>query len=421
MPPFPAAGLLDDFARADGSVGADWTADPFHASGTLPTIESGAAKRQGAYNECWYSAQGFGPNAEAYLDLAVAPTGGGAVYLGIVREPSASSSTADAYQIEARADGRFRLFRYDNTSFSVLATVSSAAALSDGDAVGIRVNSDDGIVSFYHRYGGVWHTISEESDATYFSTGDTTYVEFALVEDVSRIAAVYGGDTSVPNPTVEITLDTTAPSVEWGTPSGTSAGDSFSVDYTMSEALSPPAVLQGATLTLAGGAVLTLADNGSTLSVALPPDAAGGNATVAATVADQIGNVAVRTLVVYIDGTIVVPVEPLPRTPSSPPGRVREYVVVRSRSACGLAGRGRVHATCRPDTTRVRLRARESIRRESIRRHLSSFGSFRVVASEHFSGRQATTSRTRLSGASRVGRRSEGPTTEATLLDLDLI
>lgn len=125
-----------------------------------------------------------------------------------------------------------------------------------------------------------------------------------------------------------ITLDTTPPAVSFGEPSGTNAGDFFSIPYLLDE---PEAIT--AQLRLADNTVLALEVGEDTLSVLLPVDTVNGNARIS--VRDDVGNPA--TKIVFISGVIPppppqsgLPAGGMPRRPAPRKVEVRSEIHLRS-------------------------------------------------------------------------------------------
>jgi hypothetical protein len=96
-----------------------------------------------------------------------------------------------------------------------------------------------------------------------------------------------------------LTLDTTAPQVTWGTPTGQTPGETLQIPYTTDEPLAR-AVLHLAT----GNVELTVTP--TALTVLLAVDAPGGPADV--TVYDDVGNLARSPSVVTISGDVQPPI-----------------------------------------------------------------------------------------------------------------
>lgn len=159
----------------------------------------------------------------------------------------------------------------------------------------------------------------------------------------------------------QLTLDTHAPVVQWGEPTGTTAGELLRVPYTLNE----PGV-ESATLTLADGRALAMSVLAGRLEVLLPPDAPDGIVTVRASLVDDVGNWAQAVPLSFpIGGTIVVPPTEPPPVPSRPAGlkpRPRKFVSSRSRlrtSCPAEVRRGAVRVRTAADTaSRASTRAR---------------------------------------------------------------
>lgn len=171
-----------------------------------------------------------------------------------------------------------------------------------------------------------------------------------------------------------LTLDTTAPLVTWGAPTGTDAGETFSVQYALNET----GTVRSATLTLRDGRVLDMAVAADRLTVALPEDTPQGQALVRAVTRDDLLNEAIREQAFLVTGTL--PPAPEPTTTLPIPAREFGPVVRRSharatarsryrtRVAQASPSRVRVRSTVRvhtgppPTRSRTRARAHASIR-----------------------------------------------------------
>lgn len=102
-----------------------------------------------------------------------------------------------------------------------------------------------------------------------------------------------------------LSLDTTAPAIEWGAVAGTSAGQLLQVAYTIDE----PGILT-AELELPDGRELPVAIHDARLEVLLPPDAGGGFATLRVDVIDDLGNAATVEHMILLSGVFTTPTGP---------------------------------------------------------------------------------------------------------------
>lgn len=117
---------------------------------------------------------------------------------------------------------------------------------------------------------------------------------------------------------VVLELDTTAPVVTWGGVSGAAAGQALVVEFTVDE----PDLIS-AELVLSDGRTRVMTLIGGELSVLLPADTPGTTHHIEALVRDEVGNEAVRSLAVVIDGIPVPQPEPtVQQRGGAPPARL---------------------------------------------------------------------------------------------------
>lgn len=206
--------------------------------------------------------------------------------------------------------------------------------------------------------------------------------------------------------TVVLTLDTTAPTVSFGEPTGTTGGELFHIPYTSDEPIA------AATLRLRDRRTLTMNVLADALEVLLPADTPEGQATVAA--ADDVGNAA--TTIVLLQGVPFVEPVQVQTTPGVPGLRTTRRR--RTRGAT-LRSRSRAHAGARARTTSDHAELATAVPSStadvftSSRRSSSAAGiaTVRILAA----GAHATSAQTVTRGT--VERR-DGPDTEAALLEL---
>lgn len=205
-----------------------------------------------------------------------------------------------------------------------------------------------------------------------------------------------------------LTLDTHAPSVEFGEPTGATAGELLHLPYTADEPL------DAAELRLLDGRHLELTIGDDELTILLPPDTPAGAAAV--WVSDDVGNARTYSAAIALQG---VPA-PTP-DPSSPPvpgfparrerPRTRSTRRVRSTSRLQVQGTSSVRARGRylaigVATSRGRVAAATSgVRPTRVR----SRGRVRFLST--------STDTYRLASSASV-RRGDGPSAEAAVLDL---
>lgn len=206
-------------------------------------------------------------------------------------------------------------------------------------------------------------------------------------------------------------LDTTAPVVTWGAPSDAINSETFTVPYVVDE----PQV-ESADIRLADGRVVALDVEVDRITGDLPDDAVEGWATVRASVVDDVGNRAVRTLAVYVTG---VPAQqpPTPVGQSYPPSAPIDRVTSEP-SRVRATARYTVRVLVTTSTTgAVRARYTAPTRRAMT----MTSGTQPVIVWRHYAHAPVTIARARGSAVDAVQKRPEGPDAEDELLLLNLL
>jgi hypothetical protein len=155
-----------------------------------------------------------------------------------------------------------------------------------------------------------------------------------------------------------LTLDTHAPQIVWGEPSGDEAGAELVVPYTIDEAGIVSAIVR-----LADDRELDMDVGPTALTVTLPADAPNGTTVVSALVRDAVLNEATRTLTFAIGGVVIPPAPPpTGGMPDEPPrGPNRRFVHVRS--VAEASSRLRIRATHQPRRSAANVRSAIRIER----------------------------------------------------------
>ena len=205
MPGFPTVPITDDFNRADGSPGANWTA----IAGTYSIASNQIAPTGGTADYTYHNVASFGSDAEASVRISV--LGG---------QPSISLLTATFSGYLFGSDGTNLLInRFDSGVLG--ATVDSVAfSIAAGDRLRIRFNGTT-VEGWHSSSPGIWTLRCSGVDNTYrtavFGTigvnGSTTtrFDDFAV-----------GAQVTVPFTEVNGTIG--ADNVLILTPTGTSNG-----------------------------------------------------------------------------------------------------------------------------------------------------------------------------------------------------
>lgn len=188
---FPATGVLDDFNRADGDLGADW--QELMRSGNDFLIDTNQCKPDGWNAEVWNPAT-EGPACEAYVTVATlqAQNSTNNIYLRL------KDITVDLYQFDGYALRTFRwdnggqdtmtvrIFRLDNSVATGLGAGVGLTTQANGDGMGLRVVG--GLLIGY--YGPTFAEQMQRTDATYAAAG---YLGMYLDDNNCRVDDFGGG------------------------------------------------------------------------------------------------------------------------------------------------------------------------------------------------------------------------------------
>ena len=188
--------VLDAFNRADGGLGASWTA----LYGTLAISSNQVTGPSGNWGVSTFGTT-YGANAESYIDIPTIGATGEEIDVGL-RYTTQNIATGDGYivwLIISAGTDTAGISRCDNGSFTQLgATISQNFA--NGDSIGIEAVGST--LKAYQKTGGTWSDISGggRTDATYGSAG---YPLLAVQNNTWRVDNFSGGtvvavSTSIP-------------------------------------------------------------------------------------------------------------------------------------------------------------------------------------------------------------------------------
>jgi hypothetical protein len=182
--PQPAAGalaptspLLDDFNRANGPVGSNWTLIKSGSFATMNVASNAAVNSNSASQFAWnyWNAASFGPDAEAYATVA---TYAGNDVLRIGARVTVGSSYS-GYFVAIAATGAWSIIRIDNGSAVTLAT-GPVDAVSSGDKIAIRIVGSV-VTALHYTAAGGWKQVQSYNtagDATRYTAAGRLALEF---------------------------------------------------------------------------------------------------------------------------------------------------------------------------------------------------------------------------------------------------
>ena len=188
-PSFPITGILDNFNRADGLLGSNWSGD---------TGDYRVANNQldvGSDEDIYWNVSSFGVDQEAYVTLTQIDASGSEIGLLL---KSQSSSIVSPGVIDVFYDPvgqQVQVWTYINNSEGwVKRGANLSATFVDGDQFGVRVTAD-GQVEIY-RNGTLLGTRDVTAWLHYTQGG---YVGFYMLNASSTILDDFGGGT-ITNP-----------------------------------------------------------------------------------------------------------------------------------------------------------------------------------------------------------------------------
>lgn len=198
---FPTTSVLDSFTRADESpIAGNWSNDTYaRGSGNGVVLTSNqilaAVASSGTDQAAWWSAAPFGPDCEAFVEMAVKPSS--SEYLGVeLRIDSPGTGGIDGYGIYFIND-TIEIYRITNALFLQNGAAISQA-FSSGDSLGVNMVGDT--INVYRKTGGSWGTsLGTRTDSTFTAAGFIG-VYFLTPGAITVRADNFGGGTVAVGP-----------------------------------------------------------------------------------------------------------------------------------------------------------------------------------------------------------------------------
>ena len=143
----PTTPVLDNFNRANGSVGSNWTNMHAGSFSTMNIANNVAVNPGSASQYAWnyWNPATYGPDVEAYATVA---NYSGNDTLRIGARVSANSSTYSGYFVSITATGVWSIIRITNATVTTLAS-GVTDPISSGDQIGIRIVGS--VITALHR------------------------------------------------------------------------------------------------------------------------------------------------------------------------------------------------------------------------------------------------------------------------------
>ena len=190
---FPTTGVLDNFNRADGALGANWT-NPVYGSGvgawTIISNQAGIA----TLAERWsgWNVAGYGNESEVYVTLSTLPTTVTDNNVNVM-SGSAFASASTGYLVAAIVVSSAwvtQLYRVDSGLSFVQLGADISTAWASGNILGMERTGTD--INAY-RNTGSWALVGTRSSATYTVTGYLSMDTFPASGSGVRVDDFSGG------------------------------------------------------------------------------------------------------------------------------------------------------------------------------------------------------------------------------------
>jgi len=179
---FPSTGILDNFDRADGYLGSNWTLPPVGGY-TYPSISSNQVISSGLGDTSfeYWNAQTF-TDSEAYVDIPTLPTSG---LVGVVWRLADGNNWYDA-QYNPASGGSVQVYK-DVGGVETQIGANISGAFSPGDSLGASMVGSN--IYVFRKTGGVWSQIGAFTDTALTSGYIGTFID----HDATAVLDNFGG------------------------------------------------------------------------------------------------------------------------------------------------------------------------------------------------------------------------------------
>jgi hypothetical protein len=170
--------VLDDFNRANGPAGANWSLFRPSAGGAMNVSGSAAVDASTTlFTWDFWNASSFGPDCEAYV--TVAKYGASDMIRIGARTVNAGTTGASGYFVAVSSTGAWSILRIDSGPSTTLAS-GVTQTLASGDKIGIRIVGSVITALHYTSAGGWMQVLSYDtgSDATRYTAAGQIALEF---------------------------------------------------------------------------------------------------------------------------------------------------------------------------------------------------------------------------------------------------
>jgi hypothetical protein len=184
---FPSTGVLDNFNRANGALGANWTGGLRPSAATAPVITGNAMVAGSVTSTAWWNQSSFGPDCEAYATVVtgnIAPT-----LFARVQNPGASNVSGYLFQAQGMSAGFIQSITND-----AVTTIGGGSFQIPANTTKIGLSVVGNTISAWGYTNGAWAVITTRTDSTYSAAG---YIGVSLGASSLDSFDDFGGGTYV--------------------------------------------------------------------------------------------------------------------------------------------------------------------------------------------------------------------------------
>ena len=171
--------MLDNFNRANGGVGTNWSLIKPTGFGVMNVAGNAAVDSSStAYAWNYWNAASFGPDSEAYVTIS--SYGASDVIRIGARVTGGGTSTPSGYYVAVSATGAWSILRIDNGGSPVTLASGVTQTLANGDELAIRIVGAVMSALHYTSTTGWTRVLSYDTskDSTRYTTAGNLALEF---------------------------------------------------------------------------------------------------------------------------------------------------------------------------------------------------------------------------------------------------
>lgn len=202
--------VLDDFNRANGAIGANWTSNPFGFGSDAAIIEANEIRSPAggtAWCEGYWNPETFGPDFEFYIHITTKPGNNEIIGVHYIHPTGIGGSGVDgfsSYLNVQSGNDLLSLQRITNQTWTDLGASPVSQEFTNGWWLGIeRLNSagpGNPVVAGWYFNGTIWVQYASAEDPNHTGVGR---LAFDIQGTTGRINEIRGGTVIVAGSTVE--------------------------------------------------------------------------------------------------------------------------------------------------------------------------------------------------------------------------